>query len=95
MSDEKKEPESVTAEICERTGANIPSSDSAPQSQHSERVGALPNIYLRDAAGHLLSWMDKLKNSNPTSRNVNSICNLAKEIGTLVMVSVETKKSNG
>lgn len=66
--------------------------DSVPPLQLSGEASAASKTYLRDAAEHLLTWMQRMKSQEISPANVNAVCNLAQQIATIVKVNIEVKK---
>lgn len=75
------------------SGAITRSSASAPQSQGSKEANVVSRTYLKDAAEHLLSWMNKMQDQEVTAQNVNAVCNIAQQVANIVKVNIEIKKA--
>lgn len=70
-----------------------PSSASEPPSPSSKEASVVSRTYLRDAAEHLLIWMDRMQGQEISPANVNAVCNIAQQVANIVKVNIEIKKS--
>lgn len=74
-------------------GGDILSSDSVRPLPGSKEVSAVSRTYLRDAAEHLLTWMDRMQTQEVSPATVNAVCNIAQQVANIVKVNIEIKKS--
>lgn len=70
-----------------------PSLDSENKSRPSSAASAVSRTYLKDAAEHLLDWMNKMKGQEISPANVNAVCNIAQQVANIVKVNIEIKRS--
>ena len=73
--------------------AATPSSASELPSPSSKEASVVSRTYLRDAAEHLLIWMNKMQGQEISPANVNAVCNIAQQVANIVKVNIEIKKS--
>ena len=59
----------------------------------SNAANAASRTYLRDAAEHLLTWMNRMQGEDVTAQNVNAVCNLAQQMANIVKTNIELKKA--
>lgn len=69
------------------------SSVSDRPSPNSREASAVSRTYLRDAAEHLLTWMNRMQDQEISPGNVNAVCNIAQQVANIVKVNIEIKKS--
>jgi hypothetical protein len=69
------------------------SSASEKPSQNSKEASVVSRTYLRDAAEHLLIWMNRMQGQEISPANVNAVCNIAQQVANIVKVNIEIKKS--
>lgn len=85
----KKKSESVKPSAEETTL----SLDSEKPSPSLKEANVVSRMYLRDAAEHLLIWMNKMQGQEISAANVNAVCNIAQQVANLVKVNIEIKKA--
>jgi hypothetical protein len=73
--------------------AATPSSASELPSPSSKEASVVSRTYLRDAAEHLLIWMNRMQGQEISPANVNAVCNIAQQVANIVKVNIEIKKS--
>jgi hypothetical protein len=75
------------------SGEATPSLASGPLSPSSREANVVSRNYLKDAAEHLLTWMNRMDGTDVTAANVNAVCNIAQQVANIVKVNIDLKKS--
>jgi hypothetical protein len=77
----------------DRSAERTPSLVLDPQSPSTVVANGRSSNFLKDAAEHLLTWMQRMEKSDATADNVHAVCNLAKQMCTIVQTNIELKKN--
>jgi hypothetical protein len=86
LLDKKENSKSNSAKSTHSTGLTQQSENLKPANRASTN-------YLRDAAEHLLVWMQRLQNEEINAQNVNAACNVAKQLASIVRTNIDLKKA--